>query len=258
MRKLFVTWQDKSSRKWFPVGQLTSDDQGFRFRYLKGALNAQEETGFLPLPSFPDFFEAYEANSLFPMFTNRIVPSSRKAFQEMYDYLHLSASPDDPLAFLARTGGAKVTDTFEMFPFPEIEGGWYRLSFFAHGLRYLPDASLDRIDKLLTPEDLFLMHDFQNPMDTNAMQMRTEDNYIVGYCPSYLLDDMIELKDEDAEISVHVERVNNGSTPLQFKLLCRMKFRGMDGRVPFSSGRYQPISPLTRINSETVSQQLSS
>ncbi|CAN5459365.1 hypothetical protein BH10ACI2_BH10ACI2_16100 [soil metagenome] len=246
MRKLIVTWQDKVSRKWFPIGQLISENQTFRFQYLKGALNAEECAGFSPLASFPDFFKTYESTSLFPMFTNRIVPSSRPEFKELINYLHLPSNGDDPFAFLARTGGAKVTDTFEMFAAPNLDQGSYRFSFFAHGLRYLPKSSVERIGELKPQEQLFLMHDMQNPVDANAMAMRTSDNYLVGFCPSYLLDDMIELKESDCEINLCVEQVNNGTTPLQFKFLCHLGYRESDGRIPFSSGRYQPISPLTR------------
>ena len=244
MKKLIVTWQDKVSRKWFPVGQLVSEKQKFKFQYLKGAVNAEEEAGFTPLASFPSFFETYESSALFPMFANRVVPSSRPEFRELINYLDLPQNGDDPFAFLARTGGAKVTDTFEMFPYPTVEDGWYRFSFFAHGLRYLPQSAIERIDRLKSHDRLFLMHDLQNPMDTNAMVMRTDDNYLVGFCPSYLLDDMVEMKDNNCEIDICVERVNNGTTPLQFKLLCRLRYRESDGRIPFSSGRYQTISAL--------------
>ena len=131
-----------------------------------------------------------------------------------------------------------------MFPAPSPDEGWYRFSFFAHGLRYVPTCSIDRINELKPKDHLFLMHDLQNPVERKAMILRTEDNYVVGFCPSYLLDDMGEMKDQNCEIEVCVERVNNGTTPLQFKLLCRLGYKESDGRIPFSSGRYKPNSPL--------------
>lgn len=247
MKTLFVTWQDKESRKWFPVGKLVQGSDRFSFQYLRGALEAQSESGFSPLVSFPNFFEVYESYNLFPVFANRVVPSSRPRFREIIDYLDLQENEKDPMAFLARTGGAKVTDTFEMFPFPALERGWYTLSFFVHGLRYLDGSSIERIEKLIPNEKLFLMHDLQNPADKEAMALRTEDNLLVGYCPSYLLDDMVELKDCEPEIEICVERINNGSAPLQFKFLCRLKFRDTAFPAPFSSSRYRTIESLTPV-----------
>jgi|ERR1043166_5145628 hypothetical protein len=247
MRKLFLTWQEKVSRKWFPIGQLAYDGNLYQFFYLKGALRAQAEAGFQPLISFPELQGVYVSDKLFPMFANRVMPSSRPEYQQTVKFLSLPKDFNDPLAFLARSGGAKVTDTFEVFCYPKIENGKYHLHFFAHGLRYLPQCSIDRISEMKHGDRILLAHDFQNPFESDALQLHTQDNYIVGYCPSYLLDDMNEVR-QNKEIKVCVERVNDESAPLQFRLLCRLIFPQMPNYRPFSSGDYEPVT--SEISSE--------
>jgi len=68
-RTLFLAWQDKAkTRRWFPVGRLDvrHPETLYRFRYVKGAKEAQDELGFEPLVDFPDFYRNYESSELFP------------------------------------------------------------------------------------------------------------------------------------------------------------------------------------------------
>lgn len=210
------------------------------FFYIKGALEAQSTANFQPLVSFPDLCEVYESTELFPMFVNRVMPSSRPEYRQITELLSLPEDYNDPLAFLARTGGAKVTDKFEIFCYPKLENNKFHLHFFAHGLRYVPECSIERINKMQPEEQIYLAHDFQNPFEQNALQLHTRDNLIVGYCPSYLLDDMNEMR-RNKEIEVCVERVNNESAPLQFRLLCRLIFPKSRNYRPFSTNSYEPI-----------------
>lgn len=240
MRKLFLTWQDKESRKWFPVGTLVFDGELYRFFYVKGALEARDEANFQPLISFPDFREIYESDELFPMFANRVMPASRPEYKQTIELLAIPEGDDDPLAFLARSGGAKVTDKFEIFCAPKLENGKYNLRFFAHGLRYVPEGAIKRISQMRREDRLYLAHDFQNPFEADALQLHTRDNHIVGYCPSYLLDDMNRLRRRE-DIEVCVERVNDESAPLQFRLLCRLLFPQTENHRPFTAGKYEPV-----------------
>lgn len=243
MRKLFLTWQDNKSRKWYPIGQLTWDGEVYRFLYIRGALSAHNEAGFRPPVSFLNFHEIYESSELFPMFANRVMPASRPEYKQTIEWLALPESANDPLAFMARSGGAKVNDKFEIFCYPELDiDSNYALHFFAHGLRYLPKGSIERIKQMQRGEKIQLALDFQNPFETNALQLHTPDNHIVGYCPSYLLADVNMYIQRGNEIEVCVERVNDDATPLQFRLLCRLIMPQMTGFLPFSGNDYQPIA----------------
>ena len=40
-RTLFLAWQDRRTRQWFPIGRLDAGS-GYRYRYVAGVQRAQE------------------------------------------------------------------------------------------------------------------------------------------------------------------------------------------------------------------------
>ena len=237
---LFLAWQDQNSRSWFPIGRLTFDGTNYEFTYTQGVLEAQEKCGFEPLASFPRLGEVYKSTYLFPVFANRLMPKSRPDYSSFIHWLNLSQDERDPIAMLARSGGRRETDTLTVFPCPELDSeGRYCLHFFLHGLRYLPQCAIERINRLETGEKLWLAHEFQNHYDSKALTLNTEDHYIVGYCPRYLTREIFELLKNASFVEVRVELVNQPPTPLQFRLLCNITAQCYDDFRPFSSFEYQ-------------------
>jgi hypothetical protein len=106
MNSLFLAWQ-APNRAWFPVGRLDADlaHHHYHFGYTKGALKAQRDVGFAPLPAFPDFDATYESSELFPLFQNRVLTPSRKDFALYLASLDLPAEGADPVEILAISGG---------------------------------------------------------------------------------------------------------------------------------------------------------
>lgn len=243
MKTLFLAWQDSESGSWFAIGRLTFNGKEYQFNYTNGVLEAKLKCGFEPLPSFPDFSKVYISQKLFPLFSNRVMPRSRPDYHEFVQWLNIPKYEDDPIALLARSGGKRVTDQFEVFPCPEPdENGRYCIHFFAHGLRHLPKPAIERINGLEVGELLYLAHEFQNRYDSSALLLCTEDRWIVGYCPRYLCGDFFQLIWQHRElVRVEVDRLNQPPTPLQFRLLCKMTADWRDFR-PFSSPMYQPVS----------------
>jgi hypothetical protein len=207
-------------------------------------------SGFRPLPGFPDLDRAYYSTELFPIFSNRLLPRSRPEYPAFVEWLSVSAAADTPFMLLARGGGQRVTDRFEVFPQPEMEpSGRYRIHFFVHGLRHLSTSSHDRAAQLTPGERLFLVHDFQNPWDPNALLLRTGekqpgDVHLVGFCPRYLSQDVFEhgLTLRGSDPVVVVQRVNPPPAPIQFRVLCRLTISAENGYQPFSSWLYQPMA----------------
>ena len=76
-KTLFLAWQDKNRRQWFPVGRLDADVSAsfYRFRYVAGAQRAQKEAKFPLLLEFPEVREDYKSSELFALFKNRIIAS---------------------------------------------------------------------------------------------------------------------------------------------------------------------------------------
>ena len=240
---LFLAWQDSISRYWFPIGRLTFDGSVYQFVYTQGVKEAKEKSAFKPLSSFPHLDEIYTSTQLFPVFVNRLMSRSRPDYQRFIKWLNIPNDEHDPITILARSGGERETDTLAVFPCPEIdERGQYHLYFFSHGLRHLPSGTIERINQLEFGEKLWLAHEFQNPYDSQALILNTEDHYIVGYYPRYLLAEIFELLRQNSNLEVRVERLNKPPTPLQFRLLCKMSFDIQPGFRPFSNYQYQPIN----------------
>lgn len=243
-KTLFLAWQDPDSRLWFPIGRLTFEDDKYHFVYLQGAIEAQKQCKFEPLLSFPELSKHYTSTELFPIFSNRLMPRSRPDYPKFIKWLNLPEDEEDPIALLARSGGRRETDTLTVFPGPEPnEEGKYHIHFFSHGLRHLPEGSIERINCFQPGDKLLLAHEFQNPYDPKALTLNTEDHYIVGYCPRYLGNTIFQLLSKDPNrVEVLVERVNLTPTPLQFRLLCSMTANWHDEFCPFSEKEYQSIA----------------
>lgn len=240
---LFLAWLDPNSRSWFPIGRLTFDGTKYKFVYTQGVKEAQQKCNFEPLSSFPRLDRVYTSTQLFPVFSNRLLPRSRPDYAIFLQWLNIPEHEEDPIAVLARSGGQRETDTLAVFPCPEPdEAGRYQLHFFAHGLRHLPQCAIERINRFESEEKLWLAHEFQNPEDSQALILNTEDHHIVGYCPRYLLSEVFEqLMRDPSSVDLRVERVNLPPTPLQFRLLCNITTQCEDDFRPFSSQEYQPL-----------------
>jgi HIRAN domain len=243
MKTLFLAWQDPTSRSWFPIGRLTFESNIYSFVYTQGALNAAQESAFQPLYSFPDFERVYKSEVLFPLFANRVMRSSRPDYTDYIDWLNIPHHKDDPITILSRSGGKKATDHFEVFPCPEPDrNGLYHIHFFLHGLRHRQQAAIERVNTLKACEPLYVMHDVQNSYDSLALALRTDDEYLIGYCPRYLATDIHELLKQDSKlVNVHVERVNLVPAPIQLRLLCSITAEWPSDFHPFSSDEYQPL-----------------
>jgi hypothetical protein len=246
-RTLFLSWQDPISRKWYPIGRLTSNGTTFTFAYTGGAEEAAF-AGFQPLAAFPDLRTAYESPDLFPLFSNRVLSRSRPEYQGLLEWLSVPQGEGDPVAILARSGGQRRTDSFEVFPCPErSEDGEYQFHFLVHGLSHMTPEAITRAERLVPGERLLVMRDIQNVQDPLAMALRTSESFegdmhLVGYCPRYLRGDIASLLDETVTSpKVTVERVNPPPVPVQFRILCKVKMKWPEGFQPFSGTEYQPL-----------------
>ncbi|MGB7441118.1 MAG: HIRAN domain-containing protein [Coleofasciculaceae cyanobacterium] len=218
------------------------DGNIYQFVYTQGVKEAEEKCAFKPLSSFPCLEEIYTSTQLFPVFANRLMSRSRPDYSSFIEWLNILNDENDPMAILGRSGGERETDTLAVFPCPEVdEKGQYYLYFFSHGLRHLPNSAIERINQFELGEKLWLAHEFQNPYDSQALILNTEDHYIVGYCPRYLLAEIFELLRQNSNLGVRVESVNKPPTPLQFRLLCKMIIDVTDNFRPFSNYQYQPL-----------------
>jgi hypothetical protein len=192
------------------------------FTYTKGAVSAAE-AGFHPLLSFPDLDDVYVSRDLFPLFANRLPPKSRPDYEEFVRWLDLGPSEADPMVLLARSGGRRETDMFEVFPVPEpSNGGRYESAFFVHGLRHRGPEAEEEARRL-------------RPGDPVALEP-------LGFVPRYLCDDVHSLRAACGnEVRTLVQRVNLPPTPAQFRVLCSLEAPWPAGLQPLSAPDFEPL-----------------
>ncbi len=223
IKKLFLTWQNPETYDYFPIGMLTSDGEYYYFTYTKGVKKAQLESNFYLLHSFPKIDRVYQSKNIFPLFKNRLMPSSRPDYPQYIEWLNFSQSNPNFMDILARSEGRKVTDTFQVFPEPENNNGFLKIHFFAHGLRYMPTSAQDYISNLETNIQLFVTKDCQNQYDSNALLLKTKENHNLGYIPRYLTKNIVKLLAVNSQsVRVCVEKINPAPTPIQLRLLCNL------------------------------------
>ena len=240
---MYLSWQNRVNRLWFPVGRLDADVDlpKFVFRYIEGAKRAESEAGFTPLPIFPSMEFAYWSPELFPLFKNRVIAPRRP---DRLNYLKNLGLPEDadPIEILSVNGGRKVTDVFEVFPkLQKGSDGKYTCRFFLHGWRYVNGAQ-ERIDTLKPDEILYLKPAPTNLVDRHAVKIETEDESQIGWAPRYLRKVLAKAIIHSTECNLSVIRVNPQPAPSSQRVLIEMKAR-WEGYEPMTEQEFQPLVP---------------
>jgi len=242
MSTLYLSWR-QPDRRWWPVGRLARESSDYVFTYTKGAASAAE-AGFRPLLSFPDLDQTYCSRELFPLFANRLPPRSRADYDDFVQWLDLGPAEMDPMVLLARSGGRRETDMFEVFQAPEPSpAGRYESAFFVHGLRHRGPEAEEEARRLRPGDPVVLQPGPENPVDPRALRVLTVVRGThLGFVPRYLCDDVHSLRATGQEdVHARVRRVNPPPTPAQFRVLCSLDAPWPDGFHPLSSPDFEPI-----------------
>lgn len=241
MKALYIAWQDPQTRLWHTVGRLSRENSMYRFVYTQGALTSPR---FKYLGRMHDLRQSYWSQDLFPLFSNRVLDSSRPEYPDYVRWLAIDPmQQNDPMQLLARSGGKRATDELCVYPHPEInERGEIELFFLSHGLRYLDEATLQHIDRLQNGDRLTLRHEDDNAYDRFALLLETDKPVTVGYCPRYLSQDLCQIM-AVSDVQLTVERLNPDA-PIQFRLLCRAAFRPPLGIEIFANDEHSPLEKV--------------
>ncbi|MEX5215466.1 MAG: HIRAN domain-containing protein [Nitrospiraceae bacterium] len=245
-KTLFLAWQDKArTRQWFPVGRLDvlQPESLYRFRYVKGAERARDESGFEPLYDFPDFGRTYQAGELFPLFKNRVLVPGRRDFLE---YLRLLDLPEqaDPIEILSVDGGYRATDSFEVFPkIQRGEGGAFRCRFFLHGWRHVSRGAQERLDCLNPGDPLSVAIELTNPVSQLAVQIQTLDYHMIGWAPRYLVYDLVRaIAQSPGDYEAKVVQVNPIPAPSKQRLLVELRGHWPENYEPMATPDFEPLA----------------
>jgi hypothetical protein len=243
MKSLFLAWQGPN-RAWFPVGRLDADVAQHRycFGYTKGAVQAKDAVGFMPLPAFPEFGRTYESSELFPLFQNRVLDPNRKDFAAYLASLDLPPSSTDPIEILAVSGGERQTDSLEVFPRIQSQSdGAFMCRFFVHGWRHMPEVAQQRAMSLQPGDRLGVSLELTNPAETVAILLATSDYTFVGWTPRYLVTDLLKAISQKPSVTARVVRVNSNEVPANRRVMVELTGTLPPGLQPMSSEEFQPL-----------------
>lgn len=248
VKSLYLAWQAPSSRAWFPIGLLNANTskEYFAFQYTQGALRAKDEAGFQPLLSFPSFEKKYEASELFPLFSNRVLGSSRKDFSDYLRSLDIDENNSDPIEILAVSGGERQTDNLEVFPKIEKNAdNSFCSRFFLHGLSHVSKEAQDRCLQLKPNEELRVLLELNNPATKLAVTLSSEDYLILGWTPRYLIEDILSAIPSVDNIDAKVVRVNDMHVPPNRRVLIELSGHLPKEFQPMSGPDFQVIEAIS-------------
>ncbi len=251
-KTLFLGWQftakgDSRScpmGKWYPLGRLDEDsgDPLYRFRFINGAVRAQEDRIFVTKMVFPKLDGDYRSRELFAVFRNRVINESRP---ERPRYLRLLGLDEkaDPFEIMAISGGVKMTDYFITFPKLERDAeGWFACRFFLRVNDSVNQPSLKRVADLKPDEPLLVSLELNHPTVGAAVQMLTEDYHMIGWGPDYLANELKNVvADEETQIEAKVVLLNDLKPRHPNRLLIGLRFR-CETYEPMSGPEYEIVS----------------
>lgn len=251
-RTLYLAWQNDQSESglgegpsWFPIGRLDVDMgecARHRFRYTKGAQEANLKAGFVPLPEFPDFQGDYESPVLFPIFQNRVISRNRPDFAEYVRVLALDEDADQ-IEILSANGGKRATDSFVVFPEPDTGAdGNFSCRFFLPGGVHVDKAVGPIVDDLRAGEKLTVLLEGRATMEPMRLTLQTEEGQEVGWAPRYLTHNLA-LEDQTLnEFEARVVKVNPAPAPSRQRVLVEMT-GNLGDYEPMSGADFQPLVP---------------
>ncbi len=243
-KTLFLAWHDTGeNRLWYPVGRLDADPESsrYRFRYTGGAKRAQKEARFPLVVGFPAIDRDYNSEELFPLFQNRVMSPARPDFQSYLESLGYDGAAE-PVEILAVNGGRRRTDSYEVFPKLEKQpDGGFTSRFLLHGSRHVNRDSQQRLQRLRTDEELFIALELTNPVTQLAVQVQTCDNYVLGWAPHYLVNDLVaSMADSPGEYEAKAVRIHTDAHSSAPTLLVELSSRWVRYE-PMSGPDYQPL-----------------
>lgn len=225
---------------------LTCSDASYVFSYLRSASDVE---GFQPFIGFPDLGQRYEAPTLFPLFAQRVMRSSRPDFERYREALRLEPGASD-WSILGRSQGQREGDGIRVFPEPEVDQhGRTTSTFFVSGLRHRmqQDPQVEQALAALTPGGrLVLVDEPTNPEDAQAVLVAEHPGVALAWIPSVLLPYVRTVR-SSAPPTLTVAGTNGRDVPPSYRLLVKLDGTVPEGYRPFDGRDWSLASGVTAV-----------
>lgn len=215
-RRIYLSWQSPTDGRRYIVGRLERTLGRYRFVYTQGVKNRR----FLPVMGMSDLHRAYESETLFPIFKNRLLSVRRPEYPRYIRWLGLAEGNVDELEVLARSEGRKATDSFQTHPDLTAENGRVEVCFCVHDVLQCESEAM--LGGLAEGEALQLKFEADGPDRRVALACVERPERRLGYLPPYLASvtgDFLRQRPDSVEVCV---KKINAEAPYDMKLLCSM------------------------------------
>jgi hypothetical protein len=216
-----------NDRLWVPVRKMIWQDEQYRVGYVGGVKQIAHAGSPWRHYFKPEGFEQVkQLPEVHCDFAPRM-PLDRP--QEMRWYLPSLGLPEDledPISFVARTGGYRHTDTLDAFPEVEPDAdGCYRFYFLLRKLHLIQPNLLDLVQETdsIEPDDWWAIHQ--------------TTGHKIGVLPGYIRSVTIDHPDS---VKLKIHQVSHIPL-LKHRFLCSATCKGF---VPFTASEYLPLGDL--------------
>lgn len=204
--KLWLIWKEPKERRRFIIGELTYQNNEYRFKYIDPELNNARKNGLDFFPGFNDIEKEYVSNTeLFPNIDTRLPNTARPEYLEILNQYNLTIN-SSKMEILEKTKGRLLTDNFEFVPVFDKN----KIEFEIAGTSHSEDIQKHK-GNFEVNDNLLLERELNNQYDEYAIKIMCKKNgkiYHLGYVPRYYSKELSKMLDEKVEYSAKIKNLN--------------------------------------------------
>ena len=204
--KLWLIWKEPKERRRFIIGELTYENNEYKFKYIDSELNNARKNGLDFFPGFDDIEKEYVSNTgLFPNIETRLPNTARPEYLEILNLYNLDTD-SSKMEILEKTKGRLLTDNFEFVPIFDKN----KIEFEVDGTSHSNDIKNYK-DIFKVNDNLLLERESDNKYDEYAIKVICKKNgtlYHLGYVPRYYSKELSRMLDENVKYSAKIKYLN--------------------------------------------------
>ena len=194
---LWLVWRDWDNKDKYLIGELSYDNNIYKFIYLDSVKEAMEE-GFDYYPSFDDLDKVYESKELFSNIKIRLPNPKRPDYLEILNNFDLNCNSTE-MEILEKTGGRLLTDTFEFVPSFNKNGV---VEFEVINTNSFID---DKLNDMVVDDNLEFEIEDKDSLKVNYL--KEKDKYQIGYVPRFYSKEIVKLLNKNVRYSLKISRI---------------------------------------------------
>lgn len=204
-KKLWLIWKEPKERRRFIIGELSYENNIYKFKYIDPELNNARKNGLDFFPGFDDLEKEYVSDTLFQNIETRLPNTSRPEYLKILNMYDLEVG-SSKMEILEKTKGRLLTDNFEFVPVFDKN----KIEFEVAGTSHSEDIKKYR-DIFEINDNLLLERELDNKYDKYAIKVICKKNgneYNLGYVPRYYSKELSKMLEKNVDYSAKIKYLN--------------------------------------------------